>query len=398
MTPSSARQRDAQQNASGRTAASAGPAGMAIAPPNRTGLPDSLKAGVESLSGLSLDNVRVHYNSSKPAQLQASAYTQGTEIHIGPGQERHLPHEAWHVIQQKQGRVQPLLELGNGIDINDDAHLEKDADVMGKKATEKQGGAAAPHASLGPVSAKVAQLRAVRGNYVFSANNQYAIKRTGLNQTLYVDRANRAGVVPGDFFKESGGTAKINTASGNPDANGTVFKKLEPKARLTERENESPQWRYPDYHGPQDCVAYARALVADDRDWGNRAAPQPAYFRDGAGARPVFDYQGDTTLNAGVASNNAVAGEMMYITQRGYGTVNQGHLGDYNFHGATVIARDGADQIVSEACVGTNRQIPNFYIYGTAANTFAGTYGNRIAGPNAGLNVYEQAVTGVVVR
>lgn len=32
--------------------------------PNRTGLPDTLKSGVEALSGFSLDDVRVHYNSS----------------------------------------------------------------------------------------------------------------------------------------------------------------------------------------------------------------------------------------------------------------------------------------------------------------------------------------------
>ena len=69
---------------------------------NRTGLPDRLKAGVENLSGYSLDGVKVHYNSSRPAQLQALAYTQGTDIHIGPGQERYLGHEAWHVVQQMQ--------------------------------------------------------------------------------------------------------------------------------------------------------------------------------------------------------------------------------------------------------------------------------------------------------
>ena len=39
-------------------------------PPNRTGLPDNLKAGVEALSGLSMDDVRVHRNSSQPAQLR----------------------------------------------------------------------------------------------------------------------------------------------------------------------------------------------------------------------------------------------------------------------------------------------------------------------------------------
>jgi hypothetical protein len=32
------------------------------------GLPDNLKQGVESLSGISMDDVKVHYNSDKPAQ------------------------------------------------------------------------------------------------------------------------------------------------------------------------------------------------------------------------------------------------------------------------------------------------------------------------------------------
>jgi len=47
---------------------------------NNTGLPDNLKSGIENLSGYSMDDVKVHYNSSKPAQLQAHAYAQGTDI------------------------------------------------------------------------------------------------------------------------------------------------------------------------------------------------------------------------------------------------------------------------------------------------------------------------------
>jgi hypothetical protein len=101
-------------------------------PENKTGLPDNLKSGVEALSGYSLDDVRVHYNSPKPAQLHAFAYTQGTDIHVAPGQERHLPHESWHVVQQMQGRVQPTMQL-QGINVNDDAGLEHEADVMGGK-------------------------------------------------------------------------------------------------------------------------------------------------------------------------------------------------------------------------------------------------------------------------
>lgn len=100
---------------------------------NNTGLPDQLKTGIEHLSGYSMDDVKVHFNSSKPAQLQAHAYAQGTDIHLAPGQERHLPHEAWHVVQQKQGRVKPTMQLKGKVDVNDDAGLEREADVMGEK-------------------------------------------------------------------------------------------------------------------------------------------------------------------------------------------------------------------------------------------------------------------------
>ena len=101
---------------------------------NTTGLPDQLKAGVENLSGISMDDVKVNYNSSKPAQLQAHAYAQGTDIHVKQG---HLPHEDWHVVQQKQGRVQPTMQMKGNIEINDDAGLEEEADRMGDGALKK---------------------------------------------------------------------------------------------------------------------------------------------------------------------------------------------------------------------------------------------------------------------
>ena len=101
---------------------------------NNTGLPDKLKTGIESLSGMSLDHVKVHYNSAQPAQLNALAYAQGSDIHVAPGQEQHLPHEAWHIVQQAQGRVQPTMQMKDGVPVNDDAGLEREADVMGARA------------------------------------------------------------------------------------------------------------------------------------------------------------------------------------------------------------------------------------------------------------------------
>lgn len=103
---------------------------------NKTGLPDNLKAGIENLSGYSMNDVKVHYNSSKPAQLNAHAYAQGTDIHLGSGQEKHLAHEAWHVVQQKQGRVQPTTQMKGGVNVNNDVSLEREADVMGGKALQ----------------------------------------------------------------------------------------------------------------------------------------------------------------------------------------------------------------------------------------------------------------------
>ena len=97
-------------------------------------MPDNLKAGVESLSGIDMSDVRVHYNSDKPSKVGALAYTQGTNIHVASGQEKHLPHEAWHVVQQKQNRVQSTMQMQEGIAINDDSGLEREATEQGWKA------------------------------------------------------------------------------------------------------------------------------------------------------------------------------------------------------------------------------------------------------------------------
>jgi len=103
---------------------------------NNTGLPDNLKTGVENLSGMSMDHVKVHYNSAQPAQLNALAYAQGSDIHVASGQEKHLPHEAWHVVQQMQGRVKPTMQMKENVPVNDDKGLETEADVMGAKALD----------------------------------------------------------------------------------------------------------------------------------------------------------------------------------------------------------------------------------------------------------------------
>lgn len=99
---------------------------------NRTGIPDGMKERAEACSGFSFDDVRVHYQSDRPAQFQALAYAQGGQVFLGVGQEGHLGHELGHVVQQKQGRVQPTGTI-RGQALNDDRSLEQEADRFGRR-------------------------------------------------------------------------------------------------------------------------------------------------------------------------------------------------------------------------------------------------------------------------
>ena len=101
---------------------------------NKTGIPDRLKASMEALSGLSLDAVRVHYNSDKPALMNAYAYAEGTNVYIAPGQEKHLSHELWHVVQQLRKEVRPTIQLKGKKQGSDSNKLEHHANIKGKEA------------------------------------------------------------------------------------------------------------------------------------------------------------------------------------------------------------------------------------------------------------------------
>jgi len=103
-------------------------AGQRVSP-----LPLALRSGLEQLSGVDLSEVQVHHDSHAPASLGAAAFTYGKAIHLGPGEQRYLPHEGWHAVQQAQGRVAPSFQLG-GVAINNANTLEREADTMGALA------------------------------------------------------------------------------------------------------------------------------------------------------------------------------------------------------------------------------------------------------------------------
>ncbi|MCD8173233.1 MAG: DUF4157 domain-containing protein, partial [Alistipes sp.] len=151
--------------------------------PNKTGLPGDLKSGIENLSGYSLDDVRVHYNSATPSRLQAHAYAQGAEIHIAPGQEKHLPHEAWHVVQQKQGRVRPTVQF-QGVAINDDDALESEADRMGRQAIRMQAGSQAFFKGSNLVGVNLSQ-KVVQGGFYEKVGEEEVWHDEDVNENLY---------------------------------------------------------------------------------------------------------------------------------------------------------------------------------------------------------------------
>jgi len=104
----------------------------------------------------------VHRDSARPGRLGALAYTEGSDIYLGPGQAEHLPHEAWHVVQQRQGRVRPTGRAG-GRPLNDDGRLEVEADAMGHRAGTQPVGSARGLTPAAPVSEPPVVQRVIAG-------------------------------------------------------------------------------------------------------------------------------------------------------------------------------------------------------------------------------------------
>lgn len=110
---------------------------------NHTGISTQLKERIEQSTGVSLDDVQVHYHSELPAKLDALAYACGNQVEISSGQEQHLPHELGHVVQQKLGVVRANVMHPTGVALNTDHALERQADEIGAgkrvKISQKMG-------------------------------------------------------------------------------------------------------------------------------------------------------------------------------------------------------------------------------------------------------------------
>ncbi len=110
--------------------------------PSSVDLPQEVQAKMETSFGQDFSDVAIRKDSYKAEELNARAYTQGNEIHFAPGQfnpasqegQELIGHELTHVVQQRNGKVGPGELHGSGIEVNQDAMLEKEADELGKRA------------------------------------------------------------------------------------------------------------------------------------------------------------------------------------------------------------------------------------------------------------------------
>lgn len=103
-------------------------------------MPENVQSKMEGVFNTSFSDVNIHVGN-KASDVGALAYTQGSDIHFAQGKfqpetksgQELLGHELTHVVQQREGRVQANTSV-NGLPVNNEKSLEKEADVMGAKA------------------------------------------------------------------------------------------------------------------------------------------------------------------------------------------------------------------------------------------------------------------------
>ncbi|MFM7203437.1 MAG: DUF4157 domain-containing protein [Myxococcota bacterium] len=132
-------------------------------------LQDSVRDKMEGAFGADFSSVRVHTDGQADA-IGAQAFTQGDDIHFGQGQyapenssgQELLGHELTHVLQQRAGRVSTTTQA-RGLELNDDAGLEKEADLLGAQAAQGQVIQVPGHSRQETLAAPVVQAKFLPG-------------------------------------------------------------------------------------------------------------------------------------------------------------------------------------------------------------------------------------------
>ena len=159
------------------------------------GLPGATRAKMEGAFDASFANVRVHEGAEAPA-IGAQAYTQGADIHFAPGAyapgtaagDQLIGHELAHVVQQREGRVGATTQA-KGLEVNDDDHLEREADSWGDRAARgepvgRDGGARASAAPGAVQKQGVVQRAPVDSHQGKFLDTEYAKTARGVSMVL----------------------------------------------------------------------------------------------------------------------------------------------------------------------------------------------------------------------
>ena len=106
-------------------------------------LPSVVQAKMETALGADFSDVNIHTESQQASHVGALAYALGNDVHFAPGQydphsttgQELIGHELAHVVQQREGRVQPTTQA-RGVPVNDNKGLEVEADELGRKGAQ----------------------------------------------------------------------------------------------------------------------------------------------------------------------------------------------------------------------------------------------------------------------
>lgn len=221
---------------------------------NRTGIPAAMSERLEKSTGVSFEDVKVHYNSEKPEALGALAYTQGNQIFVGPGQERYLAHELGHVAQQKMGLVREGSMGKNGAKINTEERFERQADELaeGKNLSLTQG------------------MGVKEGNVIQRKESNPFHKSPGEAGGMPLTAHH---IIPESLLKEVYGLLTMKHKNKIDKSSGASRVYL--KQELGEREQEEEKWNYISwpqgnlFYGPNTLIR-AEAGDKDDFDYDAR--------------------------------------------------------------------------------------------------------------------------------
>jgi hypothetical protein len=205
-------------------------AAAAPAHDNATGMPGPVVDKMSRSFGADFSSVRVHENSPAAESMNARAFTQGSNIHFAPGQydpasqpgQELIGHELAHVVQQSSGRVAGGQAKGDGVEINSDVGLEREADEMGARAA--RGEAAGSAGAIAATSAGAIQRKTTIADDATDPQNATA-KGTGKGVLKNTLGNIQPGVTFGPLVNDSASSMEAWINPNEYDPNGT-----EPKA------------------------------------------------------------------------------------------------------------------------------------------------------------------------